>query len=57
MPKKYGVRLTDAERETLKQLISKRRVSAQRVVRAQVSDLLTCELSRLRTKSVIRLWG
>jgi len=36
MPKKYVVRLTDAERETLKQLISKRRVSAQRVVRAQV---------------------
>lgn len=36
MPKKYVVRLTDAEREALKQLIAKRRVAAQRVVRAQV---------------------
>ena len=36
MPKKYVVRLTDAERETLKRLVNTRRVAAQRVVRAQV---------------------
>lgn len=36
MPKKYVVRLTDAERETLDRLIKKRRVAAQKVLRAQV---------------------
>jgi hypothetical protein len=36
MQKKYIVRLTDAERETLNRLIKGRRVSAQKVRRAQV---------------------
>ena len=36
MQKKYIVRLTNAERETLNRLIKKRRVSAQKVRRAQV---------------------
>jgi len=36
MQKKYIVRLTDAERETLNRLVKKRRVSAQKVRRAQV---------------------
>lgn len=36
MQKKYIVRLTDAERETLNGLIKMRRVSAQKVRRAQV---------------------
>lgn len=36
MQKKYVVRLTVAERETLNQLVKKRRVSAQKVRRAQV---------------------
>ena len=36
MQKKYIVRLTDAERETLDRLVKKRRVSAQKVRRAQV---------------------
>jgi biotin operon repressor len=38
MAKKYVVRLTDSERETLSQLIKKQRVAAQLVLRAQ--DLL-----------------
>ena len=36
MAKKYVVRLTDSERETLIHLIKKQRVAAQRVLRAQV---------------------
>ena len=36
MHKKYVVRLTDAERETLNQLVTKRHVSAQKVRRAQI---------------------
>jgi hypothetical protein len=36
MQKKYIVRLTDAEREALNQLVKKRRVSAQKVRRAHV---------------------
>jgi transposase len=36
MAKKYVVRLTDSERETLSHLIKKQRVAAQRVLRAQV---------------------
>jgi Homeodomain-like domain len=36
MAKKYVVRLTDSERETLNHLIKKQRVAAQRVLRAQV---------------------
>ena len=36
MHKKYIVRLSDAERETLTRLIKKRRVSSQKVRRAQV---------------------
>jgi Winged helix-turn helix len=36
MQKKYGVRLTDAEREMLNGLVKKRRVSAQKVLRARV---------------------
>jgi hypothetical protein len=36
MQKKFVVRLTVAERETLNQLVKKRRVSAQKVRRAQV---------------------
>lgn len=36
MQKKYVVRLTDAERETLNRLVKKRRVSSQKVRRAQV---------------------
>jgi Homeodomain-like domain len=36
MAKKYVVRLTDSERETLGHLIKKQRVAAQRVLRAQV---------------------
>ena len=36
MQKKYIVRLTDAERETLNRLVKKRRVSSQKVRRAQV---------------------
>lgn len=36
MQKKYVVRLTDAERETLYQIVKKRRVSSQKVRRAQV---------------------
>jgi hypothetical protein len=36
MQKKYIVRLTDAERETLHRLVKKRRVSSQKVRRAHV---------------------
>src|SRR5437762_11528694 len=36
MQKKYVVRLTDAEREILNSLVKKRRVSAQKVLRARV---------------------
>lgn len=36
MPKKYLVRLTDAERETLNQLLKQKRVSAQKVRRAHI---------------------
>jgi Homeodomain-like domain len=36
MQKKYVVRLSDAERETMNQLVKKRRVSAQKVRRAQI---------------------
>ena len=36
MQKKYIVRLTDVERETLNRLVKKRRVSSQKVRRAQV---------------------
>ena len=36
MAKKYVVRLTHSERETLNDLIKKQRVAAQRVLRAQV---------------------
>ena len=36
MPKKYIVRLTDAEREMLNGLIKQRRVAAQKVLRAHV---------------------
>lgn len=36
MPKKYIVRLTDEERETLNQLLKKRGVAAQRVRRASI---------------------
>jgi len=36
MQKKYVVRLTDAEREILNGLVKKRRVSAQKVLRARV---------------------
>ena len=36
MQKKYLVRLTDAERETLNQLLKMRRVSSQKVRRAQI---------------------
>ena len=36
MQKKYVVRLTDAEREMLHGLVKKRRVSAQKVLRARV---------------------
>ena len=36
MPKKYVVRLTDAERETLNAVLKQKRVSAQRSRRAQV---------------------
>lgn len=36
MPKKYIVRLTDEERQTLEGLIKKRHVAAQKVLRAQV---------------------
>ena len=36
MPKKYIVRLTDAEREMLNGLIKQRRAAAQKVLRAHV---------------------
>ena len=36
MPKKYIVRLTDGERETLHQILKKRGVAAQRVRRASI---------------------
>jgi hypothetical protein len=36
MPKRYVVRLTDAEREMLHDLIKQRRVAAQKVLRAHV---------------------
>jgi hypothetical protein len=36
MPKKYVVRLTDAEREMLNDLIKQRRVAAQKVLRSHV---------------------
>jgi Homeodomain-like domain len=36
MPKKYIVRLTDAERETLRQIVAKFKGSSQKVRRAQV---------------------
>src|SRR5947199_10835146 len=36
MPKKYVVRLTDNERESLTVLLKKKRVSAQKVLRARV---------------------
>src|SRR5262249_17174809 len=36
MPKRYVVRLTDAEREMLNDLIKQRRVAAQKVLRAHV---------------------
>ena len=36
MPKKYVVRLTEAEREILNGLVKKPRVSAQKVLRARV---------------------
>jgi hypothetical protein len=36
MQKKYIIRLTDAERETLQALLKQRRVSAQKVRRARV---------------------
>ena len=36
MPKKYVVRLTEAEREMLNDLIKQRRVAAQKVLRAHV---------------------
>jgi Homeodomain-like domain len=36
MPKKYVVRLTDAEREALNVLVKKKRVSSQKVLRARV---------------------
>ena len=36
MPKKYIVRLTDAERQTLNQIVAKFKGSSQRVRRAQV---------------------
>jgi hypothetical protein len=63
MQKKYIVRLTDAERETLNRLVKKRRVSAQRVRRAQVllradadgpnwSDVEIAKAFDCRTRSV-----
>ena len=36
MPKKYVVRLTDGERETLSQILKKRGVAAQKVRRASI---------------------
>src|SRR4029077_12392331 len=36
MPKKYIVRLTDAERESLNAIVKKRRASAQKVRRAHI---------------------
>lgn len=36
MPKKYVVRLTDGERETLSQIVKKRGVAAQKVRRASI---------------------
>jgi hypothetical protein len=63
MQKKYIVRLTDAERETLSRLIKKRRVSAQKVRRAHVllkadadgpnwTDVEIAEAFDTRTRSV-----
>lgn len=63
MQKKYIVRLTDAERETLKEIVKKRRSSSQKVRRAQVllkadaegpnwTDAKIAEAFDCRTKTV-----
>jgi hypothetical protein len=63
MPKKYVVRLTDAEREVLTGLLQKQRVSAQKVRRARIllkadtdgpawTDAKIAEAFDCRTRSV-----
>ena len=63
MPKKYVIRLTDAERETLNRVLKKKRVSSQKVRRAQVllkadsdgpnwTDAQIAEAFDCRTKTV-----
>ena len=63
MQKKYVVRLTDTERETLNQLLKRKRVAAQKVRRARVllkadadgpdwTDAKIAEAFDCRTKSV-----
>ena len=63
MQKKYIVRLTDAERETLKEVLKKKRVASQKVRRAQVllksdadgpkwTDARIAEAFDCRTKTV-----
>jgi Homeodomain-like domain len=66
MPKKYVVRLTDDERETLNAILKKKRVSPQKVQRAQVllkvdtegpnwTDVKVADAFGCRTKTVENL--